>query len=166
MNRDSVEILLEYNRWADAKMLDAVAALTPDQFSKDMGTSHGSIRKTLAHILFSEEVWLMRWKGISPKEVPEAGELPDLPAIRSRWHDYHMDLRNFFSKMSDENMLEVISYDNFQGEERAYPLWQMMHHIVNHSSYHRGQIVTMLRQLGAAVVPLDFLLFMDERAPR
>ena len=164
MNRDSMELLLEYNYWANARVLQAVSALTADQFVKDLGNSFGSVRDTLAHILFCEEIWLMRWKGISPRDWPSPDELPDLQAFRARWNSYHLDVRNFFSKMSDESLQEVISYENSKGEEWGYPLWCMMHHVTNHSTYHRGQITTMLRQLGATPqFSLDYLDFLDEQ---
>lgn len=160
-----MELLLEYNHWANARVLEEVGSLTREQFSKNLGVSHGSVRDTLAHILFCEERWLMRWKGISPRETPDPSQLPDIPSFQARWANYDHDVGNFFSKMSDENMLEVISFEDTKGVEWSYPLWQMMHHTINHSNYHRGQITAMLRQLGAPAREVDFLDFIDQRKP-
>lgn len=160
MNRDSIELLLEYNKWANSRVLQFAGPLSGEQFLKN--ERGGSVRDKLAHILFWEEIWLMRWKGNSPSSLPEVSEAPDLAAIRKRWEEHLFDVRNFFSKVSDAELQEAIAYENFEGTEWAYPLWQMMHHTVNHSTHHRGQIILMLRQLGAEIQPVDFLVFVDE----
>lgn len=163
MNRDSMELLLQYNRWANNRVLELVGPLSGEQFLKNLGSSYGSVRDTLEHILTCEERWLMRWKGISPREAPESSQLRDVSQFKSRWADYDHDVTNFFSKMSDESLLEVISFEDTDGVEWSYPLWHMMHHTLNHSTYHRGQITMMLRLLDAKTLPLDFLDFIDER---
>ena len=69
----------------------------------------------------------------------------------------------FIRQLTDGSLLEVITYVNAQGEGWKYPLWQMVLHLSNHSSYNRGQATTMLRQLGVEAVPLDCLVFIDEK---
>jgi uncharacterized damage-inducible protein DinB len=161
MNTANILIQFEFNRWANARLLDAVHALTNDQFQKDLGSSYLSIRDTLTHILAAEEVWLMRWKGISPETMLDPDYFPDVKSLKSKWNEVEMDQWNFLSKISDETLLEEVEYQNFKGETWQYQLWQMIHQMVSHSTYHRGQVITMLRQLGAAPVQLDFLLFID-----
>ncbi len=165
MNTNDILLVCEYNRWANARILQATSALTNEQFLKDMKSSYRSIRDTLTHILDSEFIWLTRWKGLSIRTIIEPAEIPDIDALKQRWASIEMDQTNFVSKLSDEALQEVIAYENRAGETWEYALWQMIHHQVNHSTYHRGQIVTMLRQLGANGVSLDFLVFLDERAP-
>ena len=65
--------------------------------------------------------------------------------------------------MTDESLAKVITYTNTKGEEWSYPLWQMFQHVMNHSTYHRGQVVTMLRQMGAGVNAVDLLIYMDAK---
>jgi uncharacterized damage-inducible protein DinB len=163
MNAKDTQLMFDYNQWANTRLLNATGNLTPEQFVKDLGNSYRSVRDTMTHILGGEWIWLMRWKGLSPDAIMQSNEIPDFQTLVERWKEVRMDQWNFISKISDESLLEVISYENLKGETWEYPLWQMMHQVVNHSTYHRGQVITMLRQLDAQPVPLDFLIFIDEQ---
>jgi len=164
MNKHDVEYLYEYNRWANVRVLDAVSKLTPEQFARDLQSSHRSVRDTLAHILAAEWIWLERWKGVSPNALLIPTEFPTVESLVTRWAIVEGDCAEFIKGITDESLATVIAYTNTKGEEWAYPLGQMMQHVMNHSSYHRGQVATMLRQLGAEVNPVDLLVFMDVKA--
>lgn len=163
MNTADILLQFDYNLWANAKLLEAAAALTDDQLTKDLGCSFSSVRDTLTHILSSEEVWLMRWKGISPKSMLDPAYFPDIRSIKTKWAEIEIDQWNFISKISDESLQELVEYQNFKDQTWEYELWQMMHQMMVHSTYHRGQVVSMLRQLGALPVQLDFLVYIDEK---
>ena len=164
MNKQDVQILYDYNRWANARTLDAASALTAEQFTRDMSSSHASVRDTLAHILAAEMIWLKRWNGMSPRALLGAADFPHLPALRAGWAEVEREQSDFIARLTDESLARVIAYTNTKGEEWKYPLWQMLQHVVNHSSYHRGQVAAMLRQLGAEPAPTDFLVFFDSAA--
>ncbi len=161
MNKHDVEYLYEYNRWANDRLLDAASKLTPEQFSRDLQSSHRSVRDTLAHILAAEWIWLERWKGVSPNALLIPSDFPTVESLETRWAVVEGDYTNFINGVTDGSLATVIAYTNTRGEEWAYPLGQMLQHVMNHSSYHRGQVTTMLRQLGADVNPVDLLVFMD-----
>jgi uncharacterized damage-inducible protein DinB len=161
MNKRDVEYLYEYNRWANARVLDAVSTLSSEQFTTDLQSSHRSVRDTLAHILAAEWIWLERWNGVSPRALLDSNDYPTVESLRMRWAKVEHDCEEFFKSVTDESLDEVITYTNTKGEEWAYPLVRMLQHLMNHSTYHRGQVVTMLRQLGAEVTPVDLLVFMD-----
>jgi len=163
MNKQDVEYLYEYNRWANARLLDAASKLTPEQYSRDLQSSHRSVRDTLAHILAAEWIWLERWKGVSPNALLIPSEFPTVESLETRWAVVEGDYTAFLSGVTDGSLATVIAYTNTRGEEWAYPLGRMLQHVMNHSSYHRGQVTTMLRQLGAQVNPVDLLVFMDVR---
>lgn len=161
MNKHDVEYLYEYNRWANARVLDAVSKLTPEQFTRDLQSSHRSVRDTLAHILAAEWIWLERWKAVSPKALLTPTDFQTVESLATRWAKVERGYVEFINGITDESLAEVITYTNTKGEEWTYPLGRMMQHVMNHSSYHRGQVATMLRQLGASVNPVDLLVFMD-----
>lgn len=161
MDRYDVTYFNEYNKWANARMLDAASKLTSEQFLADLQSSHRSVRDTLAHTLAAEWIWLERWKGTSPKALIAATDFPTLESVRERWTQVENDYTEFFSGLSDEALATVIAYTNTKGERWEYPLGSMIQHLMNHSTYHRGQVTTMLRQLGAQVIPVDLLVFMD-----
>jgi uncharacterized damage-inducible protein DinB len=164
MNKQDVEYLYEYNRWANARVLDSVSKLTPEQFSRDLQSSHRSVKDTLAHILAAEWIWLERWKGVSPNALLIPSDFPTVESLETRWAAVVGDYTEFIDGVTDGSLAAVIAYTNTRGEEWAYPLGQMLQHVMNHSSYHRGQVTTMLRQLGAEVNPVDLLVFMDVNA--
>ena len=119
------------------------------------------MRDTLVHIMGAEWVWLERWKGNSPKALLPAAEFSTVSSIRNRWAEIERDQRGFIAGVTEELLKKIIAYTNLKGNPYRYPLWQILQHLVNHSTYHRGQIITMLRQLGVQPPATDFLVFYD-----
>lgn len=161
MDVNTVRALYDYNRWANARVLEAASALNPEQFTRDLGNSFHSVHDTLAHILGAEWIWLERWKGTSPKSLLNASDFPSVEALKTRWNEVESDRAQFILGITPEHLERVISYVNTRGQTFAYPLGEMMVHVVNHSTYHRGQIATLLRQLGAKPESTDLLLYRD-----
>jgi uncharacterized damage-inducible protein DinB len=147
MTYDDLNTLLNYHYWARDRVLDAVAPLTPEQFTRDLGNSFPSVRDTLAHNVGAEVIWLARWRGEAPTGLP-ADQLPDLAAIRAEWSRMEGEIRGFLRDVGPD-VARVFRYTMFDGKTASQPFWQMLQHVVNHASYHRGQVTTMLRQLGA-----------------
>jgi uncharacterized damage-inducible protein DinB len=130
---------------------------------KDVGSSFGSIRDTLVHILSGERTWLSRWSGSSPKGHLDAAGFPDVSALRQSWEQLNKEMVGFLNALSDERLLSTVAYSTFAGQPQVQPLWQQMAHLANHSTYHRGQVTTMLRQLGAQSIATDLILFFREQ---
>ena len=164
MNKSDIHLLYEYDRWANARMLDAVSRLTAEQFTADFSSSFRSVRDTLTHLLSAEWIWLRRWKGTSPTAMLSPADFPDVTALRAKWAEVEKEQTDLIEQLTDESLASRIAYTNTKGERWEYPLGQLMQHVVNHSSYHRGQITSFLRQLGAEAVATDFLVFMDVKA--
>ena len=164
MNLQDTRRLIAFHYWARNRMLDAVEQLTAEQFTRDVGGSFGSVRNTVVHTFSAEYVWLSRWKG----ETPAAGMLDperfsDVVAIRRAWADHEAKLHAFFKPLDEDAVQKVMAYKTLAGLESAAPLWQMLQHVVNHASYHRGQVTTLLRQLGAAPPKgMDLITFYRE----
>jgi uncharacterized damage-inducible protein DinB len=159
---DDIRELYLYNRWANARTLDAAASLAPEAFVHDLGSSYPSLRDTLVHIMWAEWIWLQRWQGTSPRIVFDPREFPTFNALNARWKELDAEQRAFVDAVRGDALISVVSYTNLQGERWEYELWRQMYHVVNHSSYHRGQVAAMLRQLGATPVSTDFLVYRDE----
>jgi uncharacterized damage-inducible protein DinB len=157
--------LYEYNYWARDRQLQACAALTQDQFLRPMGSSFSSLRDTLAHLVGAEWVWLERWRGHSPTELEtlefSADRFPALGAIQERWRTVEHGVRGYLATLREEMLAQPLSYTNLKGEAWTYPLWQTLIHVVNHQTYHRGQVTTLLRQLGVEAPSIDYLVAHD-----
>ena len=163
MNRQDLQTLLDYHYWARDRVLAAVDPLPPEQFIKDMGNSFRSIRDTLAHIYSAEWAWHSRWTGQSPAALRDPNEFPDAASIRRAWAAMEDQVRAFASGLGDD-IERVYEYKLISGAPGASPFWQMLQHVVNHASYHRGQVTTMLRQLGAKpAASMDMIAFYRER---
>jgi uncharacterized damage-inducible protein DinB len=164
MTPEEICLLYDYNAWANRRALDAVSALTTEQFTRPMGSSFSSVRDTLAHICGAEWVWLERFQGRSPASIPEASQYPDVATLREHWTEQEGRLLNFVGKLTQEDLDRVIEYKTLKFGVYRNPLWQSMQHLVNHGTYHRGQVTTMLRQLGAKPIATDLMHFYRERA--
>ncbi len=149
MNRADLTTLVDYHYWARDRLLDAVEPLTPEQFTRDLGSSFKSIRDTVAHVHAAEWAWYSRWQGMSPTALLPADRFPDLAAARAAWSDLERDVRAYFDRLGDD-VGRVIDYKLLNGSTGPSPLWQMLQHVVNHASHHRGQGTNMPRQAGAA----------------
>jgi uncharacterized damage-inducible protein DinB len=142
--------LLDYHYWARDRMFAAVEGLPPDHYVKDLGNSFGSVRDTLVHTYAAEWVWYSRWTGRSPTSFPNPDDFPDLDAIRDPWRSQEQKVRLFVGSLGADGMERVFAYQTFKGEPSQSVFWHMLQHVVNHATFHRGQVTTMLRQLGAA----------------
>jgi uncharacterized damage-inducible protein DinB len=155
--------LFEFNAWAMLRTFEATAALSEEEFARDLGNSFPSIRDTLIHTVGGEWVWLMRWKGTSPTAFPASDGITNQPAILRVWSEVDAEREVWLQTLTEASLDTMISYRSFAGVDFTFPLWQMMRHLVNHSSYHRGQVATMLRQLGHKPLSTDLILMYQER---
>ena len=160
---DEIRELYAFNRWANARMRGALAQLSAEEFSRDLKSSYPSIRDTVLHVMASEWVWLQRWLGTSPKAMPEEWKAYTLADIEQEWAAIETAQIAFIDNLRDGDLDRAVHYVNFRGESWDNELWQLMRHMVNHSSYHRGQVTTMLRQLGRDAVATDLVLYFRQQ---
>ncbi len=154
----TIHQLYNYNYWARDRQLQACAALTEEQLLRNLGSSFPSVRDTLAHMVAVEWVWLERWRGSSPRKMPDAAEFPDLTVITERWRTVEHGMREYLADLNEEDLDGPVTYISQKGDTFTFSLWQPLLHLLNHQSYHRGQVTAMLRQLGAQAPGVDFLL--------
>ena len=156
--------LFQFNQWADTRMLDTCASLTNEQFTRNLGSSFSSVRDTVAHLYGAEWVWNERFQGRSPSSLVSGAGFPDLTSIRTKLEEMDQYCIDFVSKLTPQDLERVLRYKGFTGEEFTNPLWQSLHQLTNHASYHRGQVTTMLRQLGVKPVSTDLIMYYREQA--
>lgn len=162
MNLTDLEILVDFHYWATKRIMDAVEPLTSDQFTKDLGNSFPSVRDTLAHLYGADWVWCSRWEGESPAALPDPQLFPDLASIRRAWDAHEPQVRAVLKQFGEIGVDQPFEYVR-NGVRQVQPFSHTLQHLVNHGTYHRGQVVTMLRQLGAAAPTTDLIAFYRER---
>jgi len=165
MDPSYLRLLLDYHYWARDRILEAAAALTPDQYARDLGSSFKSVRDTLVHLYSAEWAWYQRWQGVSPTAMLPVDQFPDVPTLRAAWVEHEARVRAFVNAMDEAAINRVYEYKFLDGSARSSVFWNMLTHLVNHGSSHRGQVTTMLRQLGAAPAKaMDMIVFYRVRA--
>jgi uncharacterized damage-inducible protein DinB len=148
MNLADLNIWLDYHYWARDVLLDAVAPLSPEQFTRQVESSFKSVRDTLAHIYAADWLWYTRWQGQLPTSLLSYDAFPDVASLRKASSELEGHVRPFVNELGEAGVSRVFEYKAMNGQPAASPFWQMLVHVVNHGSYHRGQVTTLLRQLG------------------
>jgi uncharacterized damage-inducible protein DinB len=182
MTLSDIQTLFAYNRWGNQRMFSALEKLSDEQFTAAMQSSFPSIRESVYHIVGAEWIWLKRWQGISPRastpdanvnsetlsqltpvKIPTVKELPTVAALRSFADAIEQERQKFLSTLTDDSLQSPLKFSDMAGTPYAEPLVQLLQHLVNHGTYHRGQVTTLLRQAGAETTSLDMLFFFRER---
>jgi uncharacterized damage-inducible protein DinB len=169
MNKRDIQLLYDYERWANTRVLQAVSTLSAEQFTRDLGGSFPSVRDTLVHILGGTWIWLTYWRD-PPHTAASLTDLkkrrdalfrpdtfPDLAALRAKWAEVENEQADFVGLLTDEDLGKMISFRTME-----VSLMHLMQHLANHSTYHRGQVSLMMRQLGAVPLATDFHMFLVE----
>ena len=163
MSPAEIKDLYAYNSWANRRVIGAVEKLTPQQFLAPVPSSFSSVRDTLAHIYGAEFIWLGRFEGGSPP-MPKPDRFPDLTTLVEAWDGLEQRLRAFAAGLTQSALDAEMEYKTFTMGTVRDPLVHAMQHLVNHSTYHRGQVTTLLRQHGVEGVSTDLIRFYREQA--
>lgn len=169
MTKSDIELLFEYDRWANNRVFQAALKLSAEQFTRDLGGSFRSVRDTLAHIVGGEWIWLAYWN--DPPSTPgllealvsrrnalfSASAAPDIAAVQKKWAEVEKEQLEFVKRLTDEALLKSVPF-----RTTDVPLMHLMQHMANHSTYHRGQVALMMRQLGAEPIATDYHVFLVE----
>ncbi len=166
MDLQDLQTLVNYHYWARDRLLDAVERLTPEQYTKNLGNSFSSIRDTLAHLYGADWLWCSRWEGGAPQDLPDVRTFPDkLSDIRTMWKTQEQKVRAVLDRLGEDGINHPMEYRALDGTSQRQAFWCQLQHLVNHGSYHRGQVTTMLRQLDVAPAKsMDLIAFYRERA--
>lgn len=167
MNATEARHLLAYNQWANSRLLSAARDLSIEDFTRDLRSSHSSVRGTLLHIIGGHWVWLRLWLGEpTPQIVARCDALwsptafPDVASLETAQALLEKDQASFIEALTDEQINVRVPFESFQGQQCELSLAEMIQHVMNHSTYHRGQVVTLLRQLGQAPPGTDYSTFL------
>jgi uncharacterized damage-inducible protein DinB len=148
-----------YNKWANDRTLEGIGSLTPEQVTRDLGSSFPSIRDTAAHIASAEWIWLRRWKGESPSAHLTWAKHSSMEAVVAKFAEIEAERATWLSTLTDADLDRVLSFRLLNGNEDRQRLSSQLLHLVNHSTYHRGQVAGMMRQVGGTPVPTDLIAY-------
>lgn len=161
MTAEEIRLHIFYSSWASRKLLDAALALGEEDLHRECGVSHKSLIGTLEHIFFADRIWFARAvdprvaKGAFAEFSPGETLVTEWPKVQKRWEDWA-------SAVSHQDIVKNIDYKDLKGNAYRTPVWQIVLHVVNHATLHRGQAMSMLRQLGIAPPQTDLIFFYRE----
>lgn len=141
--KEYLQQVYDYSYWANRRYFAVAEGLTDEQLHRMQGHSWGDVHALLVHMLSSEWVWLQRWNGSSPKGHLNKDDFPTLDSVKARWDQQEAEMRAFIGAQTDESLEAVITYSSFIGETFHVPLWQMLMHVANHETHHRGELAAM-----------------------
>jgi uncharacterized damage-inducible protein DinB len=162
---DDFASLYAYNRWADHRVLEACRKLTPEQYAAEPLPGWSSVRSSIVHIAIVTEFWLRAVAGEAVEMVPTEADLPtvdDAERLLDRAHQIYTDV---VPALTPE---QLATPRTFRGRSwvAVLPPWVVLRHLVNHSTYHRGQVAAKLKRLGVEPPGTDLFLWAFEQIPQ
>lgn len=165
MNRDDLQTLLDYNYWANQRILDQAAKVTPDQYTTRANVPFGSLRGTLVHQLSAERTWRLRsQEGISPAAMLDEADYPTYDDLIALWREEEAAMRGYASALTDADLAATIHYRTTKGGPTTMRLDHILTHVVNHGTQHRSEAAILLTDFGYSPGNLDFIYYALERA--
>jgi uncharacterized damage-inducible protein DinB len=159
MTVNDLQALYDYGAWANKKLFEVIARLTPEQFIEPVAGSYGSVRNTMVHVLSAEWGWLDRCGGPPRGPALVASDYPTLASLVDRGQQVEASVRTFLAALRDEDLGRVVEFALGSGPKHAMRLGDLMHHAAIHGVHHRGQVALLLRLLGQVPGNFDILLY-------
>lgn len=160
--KEEMQDLIRYNEWANARIVAVLGELPDDVLGAPVASSFGSLRDTLAHVVLAEWIWLHRWTSDSPGSAPEWLKTASREDLVKKLREVEAERAEWFAQLPAEQLEAPRAYRNLAGQEFSHRIADQIRHVVNHSTYHRGQAATQLRQLGRVPPSTDFILYRGE----
>ena len=157
----SAEVLrghLDYTAWASRLLLDAAGRLSTEELTHDFRTSDRRVLDTLVHVFAADRIWLSRIHE-NPRTSFVDDSDRDLHVLQSEWPALHEQWKGWAASLTDSSVDTVLSYKDIKGNPYKRPLWQIVLHVVNHATHHRGQVSGFLRVMGHAPPALDLIYY-------
>lgn len=163
MNREALVSFYAFHHWAMDRLLAAMETVPEAAIDRPLGGSFGTLGELLRHMLGADTIWLERWHGRSPTSAPEMRSWRGVPDFQREWDGLKAKQRVYLEEVDEAALRQPLGYTNLAGEPSSIPLGDILLHVVNHGTYHRGQIAHMLRQLGERPPSTDYVQFVRER---
>lgn len=164
MKTDEMLTLIEYNRWANQRVLGRAASLTAEHLREHNWLSHGNLLSTLIHIIDTQWFWRSACQeGKLPVDELSESQFPDMKSLRAYWNEEDERLHAFASTLTDEQLEGDVQYTWPRARPRFKKLWHILAHIVNHGTHHRSEVGQYLGLLGHSPRDLDFILYISRQ---
>jgi len=166
MMKAHYEMLARYNQWANARLYAMAAALPDQEYRKNVGAYFGSLHRTLNHLLTADRIWMRRLTGTGdhPHKL-DAVLFDELPALRTARQTEDARMVAFVAGLDEPDFGKHWAYQTLNGTPQSQPRGEILAHVFNHQTHHRGQAHAILTVLGVSEPePLDLLIMLREKA--
>jgi uncharacterized damage-inducible protein DinB len=164
--RDDLPTLFAYNRWADGKTVGAVRGLAPGDYAKEPAPGWASVRSTLVHMADAMTIWARRLDGQTVSTRRAEADLPTLDDAERLLREGHEAFDRLLAAVTPGQLATVWDYRNLKGEPQRAPLWAVYRHVVNHATYHRGQVAAKIKRFGVEPPATDFVFWAVGETPQ
>jgi len=155
--KDDLFSLYAYNRWANERVIESLRALSPADYTREMGGGWPSLRSTFVHLATATDAWARRFSGHEVTAARPETDLPEVDDAVAVLTEAEDRLDAFLASLTPERMNAPFTWKNLRKETKTAVFWTVLRHVVNHQTYHRGQIASMLRRLGATPKSTDLV---------
>ena len=163
--QDDIAALFAYDRWANRKVLDACRKLTAERYVAEPVPGWSSVRSTISHIALATEFNLRTLAGDPDDRVSTEAELVTVDDVARLLERAYHRLEELRPTLTPERLNTVLTLRAI-GRTFTLPRWAILRHIVNHSSYHRGQVASKLKRFGIEQPITDFFWWVIEQVPQ
>ncbi len=161
--KEHLQHMFDFVQWGDNELL-AAARMVPDEgYYREQGISIGSIHKLLVHEMAAQWIWLSRWRGENPTRLENHEDYPTRDSVLLRWPLVHSAINDFMGTQTPKSLARDVQYRNIKGELFSLPLGDLMQHVIDHATYHRGQINTMIKHAGGHPANVSYQLYSLQR---
>jgi uncharacterized damage-inducible protein DinB len=155
---DTLRLHFDYSAWASQRLMEAAAKLTSEELARDFRTSDKCVLETLVHVFAADRIWLARVQGVEGVGFISATDR-DFGKLQTEWPALYQRWEEWLAPLTDEGVRVKVAYRDLKGNDYVQPLWQILLHVVNHGTHHRGQAAGFLRAMGYAPPALDLIAF-------
>jgi uncharacterized damage-inducible protein DinB len=163
--KDDFASLFAFNRWANARMLNACRKLTPEQYSAEPVPGWSSVRTTVCHIAVVTELWLRGLANDPDDSIPTETELPTVDDAQRVLERAYRRFDELQPTLTPDYLATPVTYSR-RGRKATLPPWAVLRHIVNHTTYHRGQVASKLKRFGIQQAETDLVFWAFEQIPQ
>jgi len=157
-----IQTLYRHGTWATGRIFEEANHLSDAEFTQAAPGGSASVRDTLVHLVWGEDLWLARMREAPSPVHPDPDEFPDLATIHFRWKEVDSAMVRFVNQLTFYDLDRYVSYVNSLDETWEYQIWQMLLHQANHATQHRSELAMMLSSYGYSPGWLDFMIFVDQ----
>lgn len=159
VSAETLQTHIDYTAWASRRLVEAASGLTDEELTRDFQTADRNVLGTLVHTFAADRIWLARIQGHVPARFIDTEKDMHLAVLQNDWPALHEQWKQWAQGLTPDAIAAKVAYKDLKGNPYETPLWQIVLHVVNHGTHHRGQASGFLRSMGHKPPALDLIAY-------